>query len=165
MENFRVKVESVMQGSEHRVEKFRRSVSPLRNGDAICSEPYVSNYGGVMSTRKNWQTFATISKLVPDPRRKIPVFINQGRNISLQFWRKSCSIAENMAPKERSKIVEWYDGKSIFITGGSGFMGKVLVEKLLYSCSGVKQIYILIRAKRGKEPQTRIQEMWTLPVS
>ena len=44
----------------------------------------------------------------------------------------------------KSRIAQWYNGRSVFITGGSGFMGKVMVEKLLYSCSGIKNIYIYI---------------------
>ncbi|KAJ8938149.1 hypothetical protein NQ318_007009 [Aromia moschata] len=65
----------------------------------------------------------------------------------------------------KSPIANWYNDKCVFITGGSGFMGKVLVEKLLYSCSGIKSIYILLRSKRGKSPETRVQEMWNLPRS
>ncbi|RZC34683.1 fatty acyl-CoA reductase, partial [Asbolus verrucosus] len=74
-------------------------------------------------------------------------------------------LQNNMTTENKSVIAEWYTGKSIFITGGSGFMGKVLVEKLLYSCNGIKHIYILMRSKRGKNPVTRIEEMWTLPVT
>lgn len=64
-----------------------------------------------------------------------------------------------------TKMQEFYKGKSIFITGASGFMGKVLIEKLLYSCSEVKQIMILVRAKRGKSAAQRVQEFSSLPVS
>lgn len=46
-------------------------------------------------------------------------------------------------------IAQFYSGKSILITGATGFMGKVLVEKLLRDCSEVKCIYILVRMKRG----------------
>jgi hypothetical protein len=44
-------------------------------------------------------------------------------------------------------------------------MGKVLLEKLLYSCSDVRTIYILIRTKRCKTPEVRTEEMLKLPVS
>lgn len=67
--------------------------------------------------------------------------------------------------EENSPVAEWYRGKTVFITGATGYMGKVMVEKLLYSCSGVKSIYILIRSKRGKSPKQRIEDMWQLPVS
>ncbi|XP_076272886.1 putative fatty acyl-CoA reductase CG5065 [Rhynchophorus ferrugineus] len=64
----------------------------------------------------------------------------------------------------RSKIARWYDGRSVLVTGGSGFMGKVMLEKLLYSCDGIEKIYVLLRSKRGRTPQQRIDDMWKLPV-
>lgn len=64
-----------------------------------------------------------------------------------------------------TKMQQFYKDKSIFITGASGFMGKVLLEKLLYSCSDVKQIMILVRPKRGKSAAQRVQDFSTLPVS
>lgn len=69
------------------------------------------------------------------------------------------------AEHAKGPVSEWYDGRSVFITGGSGFMGKVLVEKLLYSCSKIKCIYILLRGKRGRTPAQRVADMWKLPVS
>lgn len=66
---------------------------------------------------------------------------------------------------KKNSIVEWYNGKSVFVTGGSGFMGKVLIEKLLFSCTGIREIYVLMRSKKGKSPESRLQEMWKLPVS
>lgn len=61
-------------------------------------------------------------------------------------------------------IRDFYKGKSIFITGASGFMGKVLVEKLLYSCSELKQIFVLIREKKGKDGTERVAELSKLPL-
>ncbi|XP_076646281.1 putative fatty acyl-CoA reductase CG5065 [Halictus rubicundus] len=65
---------------------------------------------------------------------------------------------------ELTEIQSFYKGKNIFITGGSGFMGKVLIEKLLYSCSELNKIYILIRAKKGRSPDLRIDDMFKLPM-
>ncbi|CAF4893804.1 unnamed protein product [Pieris macdunnoughi] len=61
-------------------------------------------------------------------------------------------------------VAESYAGKSIFITGCTGFLGKVLLEKILYSCSDVKKIYILLRGKRGLTVQERLKSMLELPV-
>lgn len=58
-----------------------------------------------------------------------------------------------------SLISSFYAGKSIFITGASGFMGKVLVEKLLRSCPDVKSIYILLRTKKNVDPCDRLDEL------
>ncbi|XP_070495539.1 putative fatty acyl-CoA reductase CG5065 [Chironomus tepperi] len=54
-------------------------------------------------------------------------------------------------------IPEFYNDQEIFITGGSGFIGKVLIEKLLRSCPGIKAIYILMRPKKGKDIAERLK--------
>ncbi|XP_055610155.1 putative fatty acyl-CoA reductase CG5065 [Uranotaenia lowii] len=61
-------------------------------------------------------------------------------------------------------VAEFYHGRSIFITGGTGFMGKVLIEKLLRSCPGIKQIFILIRPKRGQDIAARLTEILGSPL-
>lgn len=70
-----------------------------------------------------------------------------------------------MTQTELNSVQEFYKGKTIFITGASGFMGKVLVEKLLYSCSDLKQLIILMRVKKGKSEMARAKEFENLPVS
>lgn len=57
-----------------------------------------------------------------------------------------------------------YVGKTILVTGGTGFMGKVLVEKLLRCCTGVKRIYLLVRSKKGKDPNERLKDVFNNPV-
>lgn len=66
-----------------------------------------------------------------------------------------CKKRYNM---EESSIAEFYKGRSVFITGATGFMGKVLVEKLLRSCPGVDQLYLLMRPSKGKDVSTRLRE-------
>lgn len=61
-------------------------------------------------------------------------------------------------PPKRPTVAEWYSGKTILITGSTGFMGKVLVEKLLRDCQDVKRLYLLIRAKKGIEPEARREQ-------
>jgi len=61
-------------------------------------------------------------------------------------------------------VIQFYEGKNIFVTGGSGFLGKVLLEKLLRSCPDVGYIYVLVRPKKGKEPIERVQNIISLPV-
>lgn len=61
-------------------------------------------------------------------------------------------------------IPEFFDKKGILITGGSGFMGKVLIEKLLRSCPNLETIYLILKSKNGKDPQSRVKDLLDLPV-
>ncbi|XP_052565321.1 putative fatty acyl-CoA reductase CG5065 isoform X2 [Culex pipiens pallens] len=61
-------------------------------------------------------------------------------------------------PTMRRSIPETYAGRTLFITGATGFMGKVLVEKLLRDCPELKCIYLLIRTKRGVDAAQRKDE-------
>ncbi|XP_069479707.1 fatty acyl-CoA reductase 1 isoform X4 [Ambystoma mexicanum] len=56
-------------------------------------------------------------------------------------------------------IPEFYEGKNVLITGATGFMGKVLLEKLLRSCPNVKAVYVLVRPKDEQKPPERVAEM------
>lgn len=53
----------------------------------------------------------------------------------------------------------------VFVTGGTGFLGKALLEKLLRSCTRLATVYILIRPKRGQSVQERFTELMDNPVS
>lgn len=66
---------------------------------------------------------------------------------------------------QRTPVQQFYRDQTVLITGGSGFMGKVLVEKLLYACPDLTAIYLLMRPKRGKIADQRLDEMFKLPVS
>ncbi|XP_022253139.1 putative fatty acyl-CoA reductase CG5065 isoform X2 [Limulus polyphemus] len=59
--------------------------------------------------------------------------------------------------EQTSPITDFYRGRSLFITGGSGFVGKVLVEKFLRSCPDIETIFILIRHKKGNNPAQRLE--------
>lgn len=44
-----------------------------------------------------------------------------------------------------TEITNWYANKNIFVTGGTGFVGKCLVEKLLRDCPEIGDLYLAIR--------------------
>lgn len=62
-------------------------------------------------------------------------------------------------------IPEYYEGKNVLLTGATGFLGKVLLEKLLRSCPKVNLVYVLVRQKAGQTPQERVEEVISGKVS
>lgn len=64
-----------------------------------------------------------------------------------------------------NRVCEAFADKEILLTGGTGFLGKVLLEKLLRTCSGLRKVYILVRPKKGKEPQERVRDILNAVVS
>ncbi|KAG4078765.1 hypothetical protein HA402_015355 [Bradysia odoriphaga] len=64
-------------------------------------------------------------------------------------------IEEKLTP-----IQSFLSGSNIFITGGTGFLGKMLINKLLTSCPSIDTIYLLIRNKKGKDVHTRVEDIF-----
>lgn len=56
-------------------------------------------------------------------------------------------------------VRDFYRGKNIFITGGSGFVGICLLEKILRVLPDHGTIYLLMRPKKGKEISERLEEI------
>ena len=54
------------------------------------------------------------------------------------------------------KVRDFYAGKTLLITGCTGFLGKVILEKILRSCPHVKKIILLVRPKKDVEPMARV---------
>jgi fatty acyl-CoA reductase len=50
------------------------------------------------------------------------------------------------------------------VTGATGFVGKVLVEKLLRDCPEIKNVYILLRAKKGEGLEKRFENFKNLTI-
>jgi fatty acyl-CoA reductase len=53
-------------------------------------------------------------------------------------------------------VKNFYEGKNVLVTGCTGFLGKVILEKIFQSCKNVNKIYILVREKRNKPPRQRV---------
>lgn len=60
---------------------------------------------------------------------------------------------------EKSSILDFFQDTIVFVTGGTGFVGKALLEKLIRSCNSIKTIYVLLRPKRGQNIDQRYEEL------
>ena len=60
-------------------------------------------------------------------------------------------------PTDSFSVKEFYVGKNVLLTGSTGFIGKVILEKLLHSCPMLNHIYVMVRPKRNVKPMDRIK--------
>ncbi|EDV45590.1 fatty acyl-CoA reductase wat [Drosophila erecta] len=58
-------------------------------------------------------------------------------------------------PSGENEMEEFFEDSEIFVTGGSGVVGKALIEKLLRSCN-VRRIYVLLRPRRQLTAEQRL---------
>ena len=100
-------------------------------------------------------------------------YLNQLASVHLvKRVNSKIKIISGLVKKEKAmdienfpdRIAECFKGRKILITGGTGFMGKVLVEKFLRVLPDVGHIYLLVRPKKGKGPKTRLDEIFNSPV-
>ncbi|VEN61187.1 unnamed protein product, partial [Callosobruchus maculatus] len=61
---------------------------------------------------------------------------------------------------ELTPIQAFYKDAHILITGGTGFLGKLLIEKLLRSCNELSKIYLLVRSKKRKDMPIRLKRQY-----
>ncbi|CAL7951772.1 unnamed protein product [Xylocopa violacea] len=73
-------------------------------------------------------------------------------------------MAEPKVEEIPDRIAETFRGQNILITGGTGFLGKVIIEKFLRCLPDTEQIYMLIRSKKGKDPKHRLEEIFNSPL-
>lgn len=63
-----------------------------------------------------------------------------------------------------STTKDFYNGRYVFVTGGTGFIGKVLLHKLLVSCPQIERIYLLLRNRRDTDSiSSRLSSLWSSP--
>ncbi|XP_012263918.2 putative fatty acyl-CoA reductase CG5065 isoform X2 [Athalia rosae] len=69
-------------------------------------------------------------------------------------------MAETKMEGIPDRIAETLKGRHILITGGTGFLGKVMLERLLRCMPDIGTIHLLVRPKKGKDPKHRLDEIF-----
>lgn len=60
---------------------------------------------------------------------------------------------------QNSETCQFYKNKTLFVTGVTGFCGKVFFEKIARVLFPIKRVYVLIRSKEGQTCQDRLDEL------
>jgi FlaA1/EpsC-like NDP-sugar epimerase len=94
---------------------------------------------------------------------KIKVWVKVSEH--LRRKNSSSSIHGDSKMAELPSIPEFYRNKNVFVTGGSGFIGKVLIEKLLRSCPDIQGVILLMRDKKRRSFDERLHSITDSPVS
>lgn len=61
-------------------------------------------------------------------------------------------------------IPETFRNGTVLVTGSTGFLGKILVEKILRACP-IKKIAIIVRNKKGINANQRVADIYKQAVS
>lgn len=72
-------------------------------------------------------------------------------------------MASPEVDQSRDRIAEILKNRTLLITGGTGFVGKVLIEKILRVLD-VKKIFVLVRPKKGKSTAERRAVLFADPL-
>jgi len=63
-----------------------------------------------------------------------------------------------------TSVAESFRNGIVLITGSTGFLGKILTEKLLRSCP-VKNVVVLVRSKKELNANQRVENIYKQKVS
>jgi fatty acyl-CoA reductase len=69
------------------------------------------------------------------------------------------TMDKKIMDQRKSNILELFRGSQVLVTGGTGFMGQILVEKLLRSCQ-IDKLYMIIRPKKGLTEKERLNKIF-----
>lgn len=63
-----------------------------------------------------------------------------------------------MANDSKDDIKSFYKNKNVFVTGATGYLGKVLIEKLLRDCADMGKMFIMLRASSENDAKTKFDK-------
>ena len=135
-------------------------VGPVGNGDNPPPAPIRT------AVKLQLQDIASFSCSESEPATAAKT--KSSNNAPVILWKSA--IFKDYSPKTRCAQVsarfEAYrkilgEGKTLFITGTTGFVGKVVLEKILRSLSDIKRVYVMVRAKKGFTPMQRLSEIFS----
>ncbi|KAL9155340.1 hypothetical protein ABFS82_10G175400 [Erythranthe guttata] len=123
----------------------------------------LSSSTSLLASKTIVKLYSNYSKHIASPEKRM-LYICRSRNpvikcsgISPVFQDTIASQGVEMCTRDGIGIVQFLTGKSFLITGGTGFLGKVLIEKILRTAPDVSKIFVLIKAKSKEAAAQRLK--------
>ncbi|XP_063242139.1 uncharacterized protein LOC134542114 isoform X3 [Bacillus rossius redtenbacheri] len=69
--------------------------------------------------------------------------------LRLKGKKPMCGVSVIMSAAGDTEVQGLYRDCGVLVTGATGFLGKLTIQKILRSCPGVRTVYALVRPKRG----------------
>ncbi|KAF5187516.1 Fatty acyl-coa reductase [Thalictrum thalictroides] len=122
-----------------------------RNVIKLCCKQGISRISSELQLPVSESSTTTTSNM----SAHLPSLTSLGlKEITLNRHTKSSELVDS---SHGLGIVRFLRGKVFLITGATGFLAKVLIEKILRTVPDVGKIYILIKAKDKEEAMQRIK--------
>ncbi|XP_001601438.3 fatty acyl-CoA reductase 1-like [Nasonia vitripennis] len=80
------------------------------------------------------------------------------------YERLNDDLERKLPRIEESEIAKFFAGKTLFVTGATGFMGKCLVEKLLRGCPQLEHMYVLMRDRKNEGMRLTLSKYFAHPI-
>lgn len=84
--------------------------------------------------------------------------VNPHSNQPVPAAASPSSCSDDSAP-ERLSIQDAFAGRTVFLTGATGFVGSLVLEQLLRTCPDLQKVYVLVREKRGVLANQRLHRL------
>lgn len=56
-----------------------------------------------------------------------------------------------------------FSGSTVLLTGATGFLGTLVLDRLFAACPDVRRVYVVIRSRRGVFPTDRLKRLLDAP--
>ncbi|KAL8041638.1 hypothetical protein ABFX02_10G177600 [Erythranthe guttata] len=123
----------------------------------------LSSSTSLLASKTIVKLYSNYSKHIESPEKRM-LYICRTRNpvikcsgISPVFQDTTAGQGVDMCTRDGIGIVQFLTGKSFLVTGGTGFLGKVLIEKILRTAPDISKIFVLIKAKNKEAAAQRLK--------
>lgn len=77
---------------------------------------------------------------------------------------KFCEMPRLRDNTRKTPVQGLLTGAHVFLTGATGFFGKMLIDKLFRTAPEIAGLYLMVRPKKGKDVEHRLEELFSDPV-